>query len=96
MPPQANAVIHAKTLLGLGESPTLEEIKHAYKTLIKQWHPDRHPHDTPHAQAVANDINRAYEVLLEFCKAYRYDLSESSIRERTQTPKEWWSKHFGI
>ncbi|KIM09093.1 MAG: hypothetical protein KU28_00145 [Sulfurovum sp. PC08-66] len=91
--PTPEEVIKAKTLFGLHDSPTLDEIKIAYRNLMHDWHPDKRPDatDTSHATA----INEAYEMLMEFCKAYRYDLSEHSIHTRAQTPQSWWQSRFG-
>lgn len=58
--------IEARELLALGESPSTEEIKLAYRRAIKAWHPDGHPPaSASHAEAVGTTqlINDAYSVL---------------------------------
>ena len=56
---------NAYKVLGLNSSSTEVEIKKAYKTLVRQWHPDRY-HD-PVEKEVAQEefigIQKAYEIL---------------------------------
>jgi len=47
-------------VLGVSPSATDEEIKKAYRDLIKKYHPDLHP-DDPEAAKKTNEINAAYE-----------------------------------
>lgn len=63
-------------LFGLNPGASEEEIKEAYKDLIKVWHPDRisnNPRLKEKANAKLREINLAYEVL----KAYIAGKSES-------------------
>lgn len=50
-------------VLGLRPGASTAEIKHAYRRLVRQWHPDRFAHD-PRSQRVAEEklkeINEAY------------------------------------
>lgn len=50
-------------VLGLPPGASTAEIKHAYRRLVRQWHPDRFAHD-PRSQRVAEEklkeINEAY------------------------------------
>jgi curved DNA-binding protein len=47
-------------VLGVLETATDEEIKAAYRDLVKRWHPDRNPGDR-HAEEVFKGIAEAYE-----------------------------------
>ena len=59
-------------ILGLDRKVTAEEILSAYRTLVKQYHPDRNP-----GNAVAEEnmkrINVAYEVLSDENLRHQYD-----------------------
>ena len=51
-------------ILGVSENATMEEIKEAYKRLIKQWHPDRFTGEKKReAEERFKEIQEAYEVL---------------------------------
>lgn len=60
--------------LGLKAGASLDEIKQAYRDLVKVWHPDRFGHDERLrliAQDKLKEINGAYE----FLQAYSFDAS---------------------
>ena len=68
-------------LLGLNPGASEEEIKEAYKDLIKVWHPDRFSNDPrlkEKASEKLREINLAYEVL----KTYIAGKSEQSTASR--------------
>ncbi len=82
----------ARKLLGLGEQATLTEIKKAYRQLCKKWHPDKNvaENDAPQQQ-VMQEINKAYEVLITFCRHYNYSFKKEDIL--TQDPyQQWWER----
>ena len=87
-------LLKAKTLLGLRDKATLKEIKHNYKSLMRKWHPDKHPDNTKQATQMSADINRAYEIIMQYIENYEYDLGEDAIKKKTQTPQEWWNERF--
>lgn len=90
-----DTLVKAKTLLGLHDKVTLFDIKSRYKSMMQQWHPDKHPDDPETAHAMSTQINEAYAILLEYCSNYEYNLEESFLKEQTLTPQEWWAKKFG-
>lgn len=49
-------------VLGIGRDATSEEIKKAYRTQAKKYHPDLHPND-PAAAEKMNEVNEAYDML---------------------------------
>lgn len=49
-------------VLGVSHSASAEEIKKAYRSKAKQYHPDLHP-DDPAAARRMNEINEAYDML---------------------------------
>ena len=87
-------LLKAKTLLGLRDTATLKEIKHNYKTLMRRWHPDKHPDNIKQATQMSADINKAYEIIMNYIENYEYDLGEETIKKKTQTPQEWWNERF--
>lgn len=90
-----DTLVKAKTLLGLHDKATLPEIKSRYKSMMQQWHPDKHPDDPETAHAMSTQINEAYATLLEYCEKYEYNFDEAFLKEQTLTPQEWWAKKFG-
>ena len=53
--------------LGVEETATKDEIKHAYRKLAKQYHPDRH-HGDKKAEARFKEISEAYSTLSDDSK----------------------------
>ena len=59
-------------VLGVGKRSSPEEIKSAFKRLVSQWHPDRHP-DDPGAHERFKEITAAYQVLSDDNRRQLYD-----------------------
>lgn len=59
-------------VLGVSKGASDDEIKHAYKSLARKYHPDLHP-DDKEAESKMKEINEAYEVLSDSDKRQRYD-----------------------
>lgn len=59
-------------ILGVSKTATQDEIKSAYRKLVKQYHPDLHPNDAAAAEKF-KDINEANEVLSDEKKRKNYD-----------------------
>lgn len=62
-------------ILGVSKTATEEEIKAAYKKLVKQYHPDLHPSDKLAAEKF-KEINEANEVLSDKQKRAAYDYEQ--------------------
>ncbi len=58
--------------LGLGNGASQDEIKRAYRTLARKYHPDVNPNNQQ-AEAKFKEINEAYEVLSDEQKREKYD-----------------------
>ena len=59
-------------VLGVGKDASQEELKKAYRSLAKKYHPDANP-DDPSAEAKFKEINEAYEVLSDETKRSSYN-----------------------
>ncbi len=59
-------------VLGVGKDATEDDIKKAYRTLVKKYHPDLHPNDKEAAEKF-KEINEANEVLSDAKKRKEYD-----------------------
>ncbi len=59
-------VDRARKMLGLDNRTTKEEIIKAYRNSAKLCHPDKNS-DVSNAERQFNEINRAYNILLEYC-----------------------------
>lgn len=60
-------------VLGVSKTATADEIKHAYRTLAKKYHPDVSTEPKDVAEAKFKEISEAYEVLSDPDKRSRYD-----------------------
>jgi len=59
-------------ILGISKSASDAEIKKAYRTLAKKYHPDMNPNDKS-AEKNFKEVNEAYEVLSNADKKSKYD-----------------------
>ena len=59
-------------ILGLNKDASEDEIKKAYRSLAKKYHPDLNP-DNKEAEAKFKEANAAYEILSDPEKRSRYD-----------------------
>ena len=72
-------------ILGVNKTASSEDIKKAYRTLARRYHPDRNPGNKA-AEDKFKDINEAYEVLSDMSKRSQYD----------QFSKVWSTRGFGV
>lgn len=61
-------------ILGVDKNASSDDIKKAYRTLVKKYHPDLHPGDKAAAEKF-KEINEANEVLSDDKKRKEYDFS---------------------
>lgn len=63
------------TVLGVSRSATADELKKAYRTLAKKYHPDMHPGDNS-METKFREISQAYDFLSDATRRGRYDRGE--------------------
>lgn len=61
-------------ILGVSRDASQDEIKQAYRRLVKEWHPDLNPDRRKEAEERFKAIQEAYEVLSDPGKRRQYDL----------------------
>ena len=69
----------ARRLLGLGDAATLKEIRSAYRRLAHHHHPDKHDSATEENEEMMKNLNRAYQLLMDYCTDYKYGFREEDI-----------------
>lgn len=72
-------------ILNVHMNASLDEIKEAYRTASKKWHPDRNPNkDTT---VIMQDINEAYAILKDENKRKKYDAEYLLFRQQKEVCK---------
>ncbi len=59
-------------VLGVQKGASDDELKKAYRAMVKKYHPDLHP-DDKEAEAKMKEVNEAYDVLSDKDKRAKYD-----------------------
>ncbi|MDW8219623.1 MAG: DnaJ domain-containing protein, partial [Bacteroidota bacterium] len=72
-------------ILGVPRTASLDEIKKAFRSLARMYHPDTHPNDAE-AERKFKEINEAYEVLSDADKRRRYDRYGMNWQRFQSTP----------
>jgi DnaJ-class molecular chaperone len=68
-------------ILNISMEATNDEIKKAFRSLAKKYHPDRNPNDKD-ALRKFQEINEAYEVLSKEASKKKYDDEKSKFKEK--------------
>jgi curved DNA-binding protein CbpA len=80
-------------VLGVSTNATDQEIKNAYRRLVKRYHPDRRSPEASHDQIAA--INHAYDILSDPVKRAQYDRGFTQIFiEQQEDPVEAYKREF--
>lgn len=84
-------------VLGVAQGASQEEIKRAYRRKAKECHPDLHP-DDPNAEKKMNEINEAYDMLMNPEKYARQRQEEQARQAYSQgygNPYQGYGGGFG-
>ncbi len=73
-------------LLGINKNSTKEEIKQAYKRMVKKYHPDVNSSDE--ANKIIRSLNEAKEILLDDEKRKEYDELLNQMKHSKQFSKD--------
>ena len=85
----------ARTILELGEKATLREVKAAFRSQTKKWHPDKcKKKDKKECHEKMKEINQAYKTIMKYIEDYNYSFAEEKVVE--DSPEERWKKRFGV
>jgi len=76
-------------VLGLTASATADEIKKAYRKLVRTSHPDLHP-DDPGAEERFKAIGAAYDLLKKPETRARYDAGEIDAQGAERPPRQYY------
>ena len=60
-------------LFGVDSKAGPEEIRKAYRTRLKEWHPDKNPHRKEEAEEMTKALNVAYYILSDAARRKNYD-----------------------
>jgi len=83
-----SSIRNALETLGLPPMVTRGEIKKRYRQLARRCHPDRNAGDARKME----EINRAYETLMEYVENFRFRFDEEEIAR--QNPETHHSAKF--
>ena len=78
-------------ILGISNTATNSEIKKAYKTLVKKYHPDVFEGDKSVADSKIKQLNEAYEVLSNADERAKYDESLLAVSNESTTSSNNYS-----
>ena len=81
-------LVEALKIFGLNDHATLAEIRTRHRQLVKSHHPDRCGEDSEEIRR----INRAYQLLRDYCSNYRYTFSLEEYLQ--QNPEERMRRQF--
>jgi len=94
MKPSASKINEARKILGLADRASLKEIKEAFWSQTRKWHPDKcKKKDKNICHEKMKEINKAYKVIMSYVENYNYSFNDETVWE--DNPEERWKKRFG-
>jgi hypothetical protein len=83
----------ARKILGLAKLASRHEIRSAYRQEARRWHPDRalDRRDEVKFRDRMQQVNLAYQRIIQFIEDYRFELEENSSQEDLM---QWWRNRF--
>lgn len=84
-------------ILGISPDASADEIKKAYRTKAKLYHPDLHPND-PEAAKKMNELNEAYDLVQnpdKFRARQAQEQAQEQARRQRQDPFGSWGGGYG-
>ncbi|CAK8724050.1 MAG: DnaJ domain-containing protein [Candidatus Electronema aureum] len=87
-------IAEAKEVLHLPERASIAEIKASYRTLLKQWHPDKCGGDKAECNEMTQKITAAYKLIMLYCSQYKFPFTQKEIEQHV-SDEEWWAERFG-
>ncbi|MHC1631973.1 MAG: J domain-containing protein [Methanotrichaceae archaeon] len=88
----------AVKVLNLPETATMKLIKQSYRDLMIQWHPDTCNGDPDLCKRMTQQINLAYDIVLNYCENYDFSFKENDLIRTARNESgydEWWNERFG-
>ncbi len=70
----------ARRLLELLKEATLKEIKDAYRSKAKEYHPDKQSSKNKEYNKKMIELNKAYKILLDYVREYKFSFSEEEVK----------------
>ena len=89
-----NSIREACTVLGLGETATLDKIKKNFRKLSKKWHPDKDRRSGKKEKEKMQSIIKAYREIMNYCSNYEYSFHEDEVKKYISYD-ELWDLKFG-
>jgi len=86
------AVTDHYKVLGVDKNATAEQIKKAYRSLAKQYHPDKNK--SAGAEEKFKAVAAAYTVLSDSDKRRMYDLQQQENNEKRSRPKQYHEEPY--
>lgn len=81
------------TVLGVSKTASAEELKKAYRKLVKQLHPDLHPGDKKSAERF-KEVSAAYDIVGDEEKRKKFDKGEIDAEGQPQQPDQQYYSDF--